>query len=149
MSRRPETERAALRARRVGMLFQSNNLLEHLTVAQNIAVAQRLAPQPRSAPRRRDLLARLGIEARAHARPSQLSGGETARAGLAVALANEPAVLLADEPTGELDRGSAETVLGLLRDHTNRGMAVVVVTHSAAVARAADRAVRLVDGRVT
>jgi putative ABC transport system ATP-binding protein len=149
MTRRPESERAALRARHVGMLFQSNNLFEHLTVAQNIAVAQRLAPRRRSATRRRDLLARLGIEARARARPSQLSGGESARAGLAVALANDPAVLLADEPTGELDRTSSETVLELLHDHTERGMAVIVVTHSPAVAHAADREIRLLDGQVT
>lgn len=148
MSRRPETERAALRARQVGMLFQSNNLFEHLTVAQNVALAQRLASHSRSATHRRDLLSRLGIEQRAHARPSHLSGGETARAGLAVALANDPGVLLADEPTGELDRASSDAVLGLLHDHTDRGMAIVVVTHSSAVARAADREIRLLDGRV-
>ncbi len=147
MSRRPETERAALRARQIGMLFQSNNLFDHLTVAQNIAVARRLAPSGRSATRRRDLLARLDIEPRAHARPSQLSGGESARAGLAVALANAPAVLLADEPTGELDRASSDTVLGLLRDHTDAGMAVVIVTHSRTVAHAANREIRLLDGR--
>ncbi len=147
MSRRPEAERASLRARSVGMLFQSNNLLDHLTLAQNIAVSQRLAPR-RPAAHRREVLARLGIEARAHARPPQLSGGEAARAGLAVALANDPAVLLADEPTGELDRANAEVVLELLHDHTDRGMAVVVVTHSAAVADAADREIRLLDGRV-
>lgn len=149
MSRRPESERAALRARQVGMLFQSNNLFEHLTVAQNVAVAQRLAPHSQSAIDRGDLLTRLAIDQRAHARPSELSGGETARAGLAVALANDPAVLLADEPTGELDRASSDTVLELLHDHTDRGMAVVVVTHSRAVARAADREIRLFDGRVT
>lgn len=148
MSRRPETERAALRARRIGMLFQSNNLFEHLTVAKNVAVAQRLAPRSRSAARAGDLLARLGIEQRASARPAELSGGETARAGLAVALANDPAVLLADEPTGELDRTSSDAVLELLREHTHRGMAVVVVTHSPEVAHAADREIRLLDGRV-
>jgi putative ABC transport system ATP-binding protein len=149
MSRRPETERAALRARQIGMLFQSNNLFEHLTVAQNIAVVQRLAPHSRSATRRHDLLARLGIAHRASARPAQLSGGETARAGLAVALANDPAVLLADEPTGELDGASSDAVLQLLHDHTDQGMAVVVVTHSPAVAHAADREIRLLDGRLT
>ncbi|MGH9061646.1 MAG: ATP-binding cassette domain-containing protein, partial [Acidimicrobiales bacterium] len=79
--------------------------------------------------------------------PSRLSGGEAARAGLAVALANEPAVVLADEPTGELDSATEATVLDLLRAATGRGVAVLVASHSPAVASAADRVLRLVDGQ--
>lgn len=147
LSRRPEAERAALRASSIGMLFQSANLVEHLDVTENVQLAQRLAGRKD----RSDavaLIARVGLTARARARPSELSGGELARAGLAVALANDPPVLLADEPTGELDGVTAERVLGLLRDRARAGVAVVVVTHNPAVAADADRTIALADGRV-
>jgi putative ABC transport system ATP-binding protein len=147
LTRRSENARAALRARWIGMLSQSGNLLEHLSVEQNIRVAQGLVDgAPRPAPE--ELLAAVGLEARAHARPTTLSGGEAARAGLAVALANEPAVLLADEPTGEVDRANEALILDLLRARADAGAAVVVVTHSGRVADAADRVVRMSDGRV-
>jgi len=147
MSRRPETERALLRARCVGMLFQSGNLFEHLSVQQNLTLAQRLAGRvdPVAATA---LLASLGLSTRATARPSGLSGGEAARAGLAMALANDPPLLLADEPTGEVDAVNETRVLDLLRRRAEAGAAVVVVTHSPAVAGAADRPVALADGRV-
>jgi putative ABC transport system ATP-binding protein len=148
ISRRPERERAALRARHIGFLFQSGNLVAHLDVAQNVALAQRLAHSAAS-PRLLDVIAAVGLGARAGARPSQLSGGEEARAGLAVALANDPELLLADEPTGEVDRATAAGIVALLRERAAAGGAVVVVTHSADVADAADRTLALVDGRVT
>jgi putative ABC transport system ATP-binding protein len=94
------------------------------------------------------LLDRCGIAQRAHARPGQLSGGELARAGLAVALANDPPVVLADEPTGELDEATAARVLELLRESAEGGAAVVMVTHAPAVAAAADREIRMRDGKV-
>ena len=147
LSRRPEPERAALRARRIGVLFQSGNLLDHLTVAENVVLAQRVAGRPNPA-RAAGLLEALGLARRAHARPAELSGGETARAGLAVALANDPAVVLADEPTGELDSASETRVLDLLWAHAAAGGAVVVATHSPAVAAAAARTLHLRDGRV-
>jgi putative ABC transport system ATP-binding protein len=146
MTRQPEAQRAALRAREVGLLFQADNLFGHLTVAGNVALAQGLAG--RADPAGRDtLLERLGIAARAGAYPGELSGGESVRAALAVALANDPAVLLADEPTGELDDTTGERVLALLRDRARAGCAVVVASHSDAVVAAADRVVRLADGR--
>jgi putative ABC transport system ATP-binding protein len=148
LSRRPEPERAALRARHLGMLFQSANLLEHLTVEQNVALVQRLGRGGGST-RRALLLDELGLGARSRAHPSQLSGGEAARAGLAVALANDPAILLADEPTGEVDAATEDHVLGLLRRQAAAGTAVVIVTHSAAVAAAANRSIALADGMVT
>jgi putative ABC transport system ATP-binding protein len=147
LSRRPETERARVRARRVGVLYQQANLVAHLTVDGNVALAQRLAGR-NDAAERADVLERCGIARRAHARPAQLSGGELARAGLAVALANHPSVLLADEPTGELDGVTAQRVIDLLRGRASDGAAVLVVTHSPAVAAAADREIRLRDGRV-
>jgi putative ABC transport system ATP-binding protein len=148
ITRRPEATRAGLRARWIGMLLQSANLLEHLNVAQNIEAAQALVPRrPRRGPR--GLLDDVGLADRATARPSTLSGGEAARAGLAVAMANDPLVLLADEPTGEVDKQAERRVLGLLRGRADEGKAVLVVTHSHDVAQTADRVVHMVDGRVT
>ena len=147
MSRRPESERAVLRARSIGMLLQSNNLLDHLTVEGNVRLTRALAGRS-ARTSKDDLLERLGLSERRASYPSQLSGGEAARAGLAVAMANQPAVLLADEPTGELDSVTAALVLAELRRAAQQGAAVVVVTHSSVVARDADRVVRLVDGKV-
>jgi len=162
ITRRDEATRAGLRARWIGMLLQSGNLLDHLSVAQNIQAARALVPRARG-PRRdgqtgrrrmsrgdaERLLDDVGLADRASARPSTLSGGEVARAALAVAMANDPPVLLADEPTGEVDRPAEIRVLDLLRSRADRGKAVLVVTHSETVAMAADRVVRMTDGRVT
>jgi putative ABC transport system ATP-binding protein len=148
ISRQPEAARAALRARVIGMLLQSGNFLNHLSVAQNIESVQALV---QGSPKRdaRSLLTDVGLADRASARPSTLSGGEAARAALAVAMANDPPVLLADEPTGEVDREAGGRVLDLLRHRAEHGKSVVVVTHSHDVAAAADRVVHIVDGRVT
>ena len=145
VSRRPEPERARLRARHVGLLFQAGNLLPHLTVADNLGFARRLAGRPSGST---SLLDDLGVGARAGAYPGELSGGEAVRAGLAVALANDPAVLLADEPTGEVDSAAERRVLALLRARAEAGAAVVLVTHSTAVATEADRTIALHDGQV-
>jgi putative ABC transport system ATP-binding protein len=147
MSRQTEAERARLRARHVGVLFQSANLVEHLSVRANVIAAQQVARNV-DRPRVDALLDRLGIADRGDARPSELSGGETARAGLAVALANQPALLLADEPTGELDSAAAARVMERLKAEAARGAAVVIVTHNAEIADLADRVVELRDGEV-
>jgi putative ABC transport system ATP-binding protein len=148
LSRRPEEERARARSRSIGTLYQQENLVGHLTVDANVALVQRLAGGLTSSDWRSEILERCGLRARAQVRPQQLSGGELARAGLAVALANRPAVLLADEPTGELDELTAARILELLRDRAADGAAVVIVTHSREVAAAADREIKLRDGRV-
>lgn len=146
LSHRAERERGGIRARHIGVLFQSGNLLDHLTVRDNVTLVQRLTPaRARTAPQ--ELLDRVGVGRRAGALPGELSGGEAARAGLAVALANAPDVLLADEPTGEVDAETERRLLALLRQRADAGTAVVVVTHSRAVAAAADRVLRLRDGR--
>jgi putative ABC transport system ATP-binding protein len=147
LSRRPEELRARLRARHIGVLYQQTNLLGHLSVRDNVSVGQRLAGHIDGG-WRDEVLERCGIAARAHALPAQLSGGELARAGLAVALAARPAVVLADEPTGELDEDTAHGVLTLLREHAADGAAIVLVTHSDDVAAAADRRLELRDGRL-
>ncbi|MDX6649317.1 MAG: putative transport system ATP-binding protein [Solirubrobacteraceae bacterium] len=148
LTRRTEEERARLRGRAIGVLFQQSNLVNHLSVTDNFAVAQRLGGRTTDAAWRTEVLERCGISARAHARPAQLSGGELARAGLAVALANDPSVVLADEPTAEVDQDTATRVLELLRERASAGAAVLVVTHSPAVSRVADREIALRDGRV-
>lgn len=147
MSRRPESERASLRARKVGMLFQSSNLLDHLSVAQNVELVQRLAGS--SDPDRVALLLdEVDLRDRATASPTTLSGGEAARAGLAVASANHPVVILADEPTGELDQASADRIMELLRKRASAGAAVLLVTHNPHIAAMADREISLLDGRI-
>ena len=147
ISRRSESVRASLRARYIGMLVQSGNLVEHLSVGQNVRAAKTLDPL-KQGPSAQELLEAVGLAHRASARPSQLSGGEAARAGLAVALANDPPVVLADEPTGEVDGANEATILELLRERAAGGKTVVVVSHSDRVADAADRVVTLVDGRI-
>ena len=148
ITRRPEPERARLRARWIGVLQQSGNLLDHLSVVQNVRIAQSLAGGGRTRRLPEALLGDIGLAHRAHARPATLSGGETARAGLAVALANDPPLLLADEPTGEIDEANEQLVLDLLRRQAAAGHAVVIVTHSTRAATAADRIVHLRDGSI-
>jgi putative ABC transport system ATP-binding protein len=146
LSRRPEHERARMRARSIGILYQSANLVGHLSVAENVRLAQGIAGRDRRGPG--DVLARVGIGHRAHSRPSQLSGGELARAGLAVALANAPSVILADEPTGELDSANGVRILEVLRERAHEGAAVVLVTHRTDAADFVDREIGLIDGRI-
>jgi putative ABC transport system ATP-binding protein len=147
LSRRGEAERCRLRARHLGLLLQAGNLLEHLTVDENLELAQRLGGGS-DRRWRAEVLDRLGIAGRARSLPGQLSGGETARAGLAVAVVNRPAVLLADEPTGEVDSVSEARVLELILEEARRGAAILVATHSPAVAGAAHGVIRLRDGSV-
>ena len=162
MSRRPERDRARLRNQFLGVIYQQWNLLSHLTVAQNVAVVRALAQrQPREDRQERgrlgrldglvpvrELLDSLAIGHRSDAYPATLSGGEAARAALAVALAAQPVALIADEPTGELDRDTEATVLDVLTDQAHRGLAVVVASHSRSVEGRADRVLRLHDGSV-
>lgn len=147
MSHQPDSVRARLRADRVGMVSQGPNLFDHLSVVGNVKLAQRLS-------RKRTvdadlLLESLGIGARRDAYPPELSGGEVARAGLAVALANDPSVLVADEPTGELDEASESLVLDLFHGRAEQGKAVLIASHSAAVRRRSDRLLTLEDGALT
>ena len=147
ISHRSEPEQAGIRARHIGMLFQHLNLFEHLTVAQNLELVRSMPGSRRLDGT--DVLSQLGLTERATAYPAQLSGGELARAGLAIALANSPTVLLADEPTGELDSATESRVLGMLSDISARGTAILVASHSPAVAAAAARVVGLDDGRLS
>jgi putative ABC transport system ATP-binding protein len=141
---------AVLRRRHVGFMFQFFNLLSTMTVADNVELPALLAgAAPRQARKRREeLLAELGITAKADAAPSRLSGGEQQRVALARALANEPSLLLADEPTGNLDSANTNDVLRLLRRAHAGGQTILMVTHDAKVAGLADRVVSLFDGMI-
>ena len=147
LSRRSEALRARLRARHIGILMQSGNLFEHLTLHGNVALQMQLAGnyQPSGIA---DLLLQLGLAQRSQARPSQLSGGELARGGLAVALAAQPQVLLADEPTAEVDAETERSLMQQLLQRRQAGMAMLIFTHSQSLAAQADRRLTLHDGRL-
>lgn len=148
LTRRPEAVRAAMRAASIGVLLQSANLFEHLTVEDNVYFQMRLSNKNTNRRRIVELISMVGLSERRRARPSQLSGGEAARAGLATALAADPKVLLADEPTGEVDEETAAGILSIFEARRQAGAATLLATHSEILAAKADRVVRLVDGRV-
>jgi putative ABC transport system ATP-binding protein len=147
---RPEKELAAIRRRHIGLVFQFFNLLEGMTALENVVIPALLAGSKRSdADRRgRDLLGLLGLTDRADEMPTVLSGGERQRLAIARALANEPTLLLADEPTGALDSEGGEEILELFRRLHAAGQTVVMVTHDANVAAGAQRVARMADGRM-
>jgi putative ABC transport system ATP-binding protein len=152
LARLGDGELARLRLEAFGFVFQQFNLIPTLTAQENVEVA--LAPRGDRAQRRRSrarwLLDEVGLAARRDHLPSRLSGGEQQRVAIARALANEPAVVLADEPTGNLDTTTGEAVLAVLRGlAAEHGQTFVLVTHDAAIAERASRLVRLQDGRVT
>jgi len=147
LTRRPEAERARRRAAGIGILLQSDNLFETLSVRDNLRLQMNLAGKPDRA-RLDMLLERLGLAQRRDALPGQLSGGELARAGLAVALAAAPAVLLADEPTGEVDAATEAQVLDFFEEQCKSGMAALIATHRQALASRARRVVTIEDGRI-
>jgi putative ABC transport system ATP-binding protein len=139
-----------VRNRRIGFVFQSFHLLPRLTVLENVLLPQRYARQadPQAAERARALLERIGLGSRLEHLPGQLSGGQLQRAAIARALLNQPALLLADEPTGNLDSKSAADVLALLRELHAGGQTLVLVTHDPAIAASAQRTIHLRDGRI-
>jgi putative ABC transport system ATP-binding protein len=146
-----DAELSRLRLRTIGFVFQQFNLIPTLTAAQNVEVA--LAPTGEGSAARRErvesLLQSVGLAARADHVPSKLSGGEQQRVAIARALANEPHVLLADEPTGNLDSETGAEILDLLMSLSGDRRTVIVVTHDPDVARRAHRVVRMQDGRLT
>lgn len=142
---------ALLRGRKVGIVFQSFNLIPNLTAEENVALPLELLGRFEGDPmaRARELLAQVGLAERGHHYPVQLSGGEQQRVALARAFAPRPALLLADEPTGNLDTATGEAVINLLlRLNREQGTTLVMVTHSPEMAARADRIVQLRDGRI-
>ncbi|HEY6992689.1 MAG TPA: ABC transporter ATP-binding protein [Xanthobacteraceae bacterium] len=150
-SRLSEAEKAALRLRMLGFVFQFHFLLPEFSALNNVLMPMRtLGRLPLKEMRAKgvSLLTSLGLSAQLNKLPSQMSGGQRQRVAIARALANDPEVVMADEPTGALDSSSTEQVFSILRDMANHGRTVVVVTHDLSLAARADRRIRIVDGKV-
>ncbi len=144
-----ENERTELRQKKVGFVFQKYNLLPTLTARDNIAIAQSLGGTTAQPPGFDTVLQLLGIQNRLDHKPRALSGGEQQRVAIARALVNQPAILLADEPTGNLDTANSNAVLGILRDLNQRtGQTILMITHNPEAAAFADRIVTMRDGRM-
>ena len=143
-------QRAALRLGTLGFVFQAFNLLQMLTARQNVEIALALAGTPRRKRRKRaeSLLASVGLAERLEHRPLQLSGGERQRVAIARAMANEPDVILADEPTGNLDSQTGREIVKLLEDLNRAGQTIVMVTHNLEVAKRASRLFLMHDGEI-
>ncbi|MFE0425866.1 ABC transporter ATP-binding protein [Streptomyces sp. NPDC058953] len=146
-----EGERTALRGRRIGFVFQSFHLLPHRSAAENVGLALVYTGTPRAERdrRAREALDRVGLGRRTESPPTRLSGGERQRVALARAIVARPALLLCDEPTGNLDTGNATAVMDLLAGLNADGMTIVVITHDPEVAAQAGRTVTIRDGRLT
>jgi len=141
---------AFLRATRVGFVFQQYFLAEHQTVLDNVADGLLYAGVRQAERRHRamEALAVVGLAARAGARPTQLSGGQRQRVAIARALVGEPAIILADEPTGNLDQSTGQSILALFQALNDRGVTIVVITHDAGIAQRMPRRIEMLDGRI-
>jgi putative ABC transport system ATP-binding protein len=146
-----DADATRFRLRHVGFVFQRFYLMPMLNALENVSLPMAEAKVPRAERdrRARDLLAYVGLEGRSDHRPPQLSGGEQQRVAIARALANSPSLVLADEPTGELDAATGRDVIALFETLNRDGVTIVVVTHDEALAAAARRVVHMLDGRVT
>ena len=146
VSRLSDAQRSALRLRRIGFVFQTFNLLPGMSALDNVLLPTVYSGLPHAGRAGRDVLARVGLTGRGHHRPTQLSGGEQQRVALARALINNPSLILADEPTGNLDTRMGEEVLSLLQDLNRDGITILLVTHEEQIARHTGRILRLRDG---
>jgi putative ABC transport system ATP-binding protein len=146
----PDEEVAYLRATRIGFVFQQFFLAEHATVLDNVADGLLYAGIPIGQRRQRalDALELVGLATRPHARPNQLSGGQRQRVAIARALVGQPAIVLADEPTGNLDQNTGQSILGLVDQLHQAGSTIVIITHDHAIAERMPRRVDILDGRI-
>ncbi len=146
-----EDDRAAVRARRIGFVFQSFHLMARRTVLDNVLMPMLYSGVPRAEreDRARETLRRVGLSHRVDFLPTRLSGGERQRVAVARAVVSAPSVLLADEPTGNLDGATSQEVLALFDELRGDGLTLIVITHDSVVAERADRRVRIADGRLT
>lgn len=147
LSSLPEPERARLRLERIGVTFQRDNLIPFLSALENVAFPLQIAGDPDASVKATALLSEMGLRERIHHKAAQLSGGEQARVALAMALANNPGLLLADEPTGELDTQTGREIMNLLHKlNQQRGLTLLMVTHNPEVASRARRIITIRDG---
>jgi putative ABC transport system ATP-binding protein len=148
VARLNDTQRSALRLRRIGFVFQAYNLLPSLSALDNVLLPTVYSGLRSAHQRASQALARVGLSGREHHRPAQLSGGEQQRVAIARALINSPSIILADEPTGNLDSRRGQDVLALFQKLNREGITIVLVTHEEQVAQHARRIMRLMDGRL-
>ncbi|WP_448516443.1 ABC transporter ATP-binding protein [Pseudothermotoga sp.] len=150
VSKLNDSQLAKIRNKMVGFVFQQFNLLPRLTALENVELPMIYAGVPKAARRKKakELLELVGLGDRLHHRPTQLSGGQMQRVAIARALANDPMVLLADEPTGNLDSKSGEEILKIFSELNERGQTIIIVTHDPEVAKHGDRIVRMRDGKI-
>jgi putative ABC transport system ATP-binding protein len=148
VSRLADEQQASVRNKKVGFVFQSFNLMPRATAVENVYLPLLYSREKRRRDAALEALARVGLSQRAHHRPNQLSGGEQQRVAIARALVNSPSMLLADEPTGNLDTQTGAEIVALLEELHREGMTLVVVTHSLEIATRAGRVVTFRDGRV-
>jgi ABC-type lipoprotein export system ATPase subunit len=145
-----ESERALFRRQKIGVIFQTDNLIPFLTALENVMLPMQFAGKRNCTNEARNLLSEVGLQNRMNHKPGMLSGGERQRVAIAVALANHPDLLLADELTGELDTATAEQVMGLLAGlNSHRKLTLIIVTHNKVVASRASRQVQILDGQLT
>ncbi|MGC8924168.1 MAG: ABC transporter ATP-binding protein [Candidatus Micrarchaeia archaeon] len=150
VSRISDDERAYIRGKKIGFVFQMYNLVPSLTAIENVMLPMMIYDVPKDIREMRayQLLEQLGMENRAHHKPNELSGGQRQRVAIARALANDPAVILADEPTGNLDSKSGDEVVEIFNELNKKGKSLIIVTHDNDVASNAKRIIRIRDGRI-
>ncbi len=151
VSNMPKSALAAVRNKKIGFIFQSFNLLPHLNILKNVELPLMyggFSGNKRSA-RAREILAGVGLEDRLRHKPTELSGGQRQRVAIARAIVNEPSILLADEPTGNLDSQAGSDILHIFEELHKAGNTVIMVTHDNAVAERADRIIRIMDGKIS
>lgn len=145
-----DSERSEIRCRKIGIIFQSFNLFPHFSILENVCMPMRFAGVDRAEMKERSaaLLDRVGLGSRLHHSPSQLSGGQCQRVAIARALANNPAVLLGDEPTGNLDEKTGDEIIGIFHELVAEGRTVIMVTHNAEYEKEVQRIIELHDGNI-
>lgn len=149
LSQMDDDELAGLRGKTVGFVFQSFNLIPRLTAMENVMLSMWFAGIGHREERAQKLLKDVGLGHRLHNKPTQLSGGESQRVAIARALANEPEIIVADEPTGELDSKTGSEIISMLKKINKDGKTLIIVTHDNKIAGIADRIVHLLDGKIT
>jgi putative ABC transport system ATP-binding protein len=146
----PERELSSIRNKKIGFIFQGFNLIPGMNATENVELPLFYRGVDKKIRRKKaeEALEKVGLKSRMHHNPNQMSGGQQQRVAIARAICAKPAIILADEPTGNLDTGSGDEIMGILRDINSEGRTVILITHDTDIARSADRVIRISDGRI-